>query len=520
MSLARDVTTVGAATLTSRLLGFLRDAGVAAILGADVLSDAYFAALQIPNLFRRLLAEGALNSAFVPMWIRIREESGPEGTRAFGEQALGAMARALGLLALLCLVGAPLVVHVIAPGFAGSGERFPLAVTFVRLSVPYVALSGIVAVAASALNAQGRVAAAAFGLVVFNGVLLAAVLVLLALGVEASPAAAGVLSATVVAAGAAQLLCVGFAWMRTAERPRRLSFATSPAVRRFLVQALPGVLAGGIPQLKLMAGAMVASSSQAAVSWLYYANRLYELPLGVISIAISSVMVPAIAASLRSGDRTDGAAAQSRALELALALALPAATGFAVLSQAIAGGLFQRGAFGPHDTAMVAAALAAISAGLPGHSLEKVFGAVSFAHEDTRTPMYAALCGLATAVAGSLLLFPHYGHVGIAAAIGLSGWVGASLLAVVLWRRGWLRIEPAALRRIPRIVLATAIMGAVIAGSDAVLTTTFGLSGSSLGRIVSLLGLVAAGLAIYLGALQAFHVASLRTLLAAIRQRF
>jgi putative peptidoglycan lipid II flippase len=519
MSLARDVTTVGTATLTSRLLGFLRDAGVAAILGADVLSDAYFAALQIPNLFRRLLAEGALNSAFVPMWIRIREESGPAGTREFGEQALGAMARALGLMAVLCLLGAPLVVHAIAPGFASAGERFPLAVTFVRLSVPYVALSGVVAVAASALNAQGRVAAAAFGLVVFNAVLLAAVVVLLALGAQATPAAAGLLSAAVVAAGVAQLACVGFAWMRTDERPRRLSFTSSPRVRRFLIQALPGVLAGGIPQLKLMAGAMVASSSQAAVSWLYYANRLYELPLGVISIAISSVMVPAIAASLRSGDRTDGAAAQSRALELALALSLPAATGFAVLSEAIAGGLFQRGAFGPRDTAMVAAALAAISAGLPGHSMEKVFGAVSFAHEDTRTPMYAALCGLATAVAGSLLLFPRYGHVGIAAAIALSGWVGASLLAVILWRRGWLRIEPVALRRIPRIVVATAIMAAAIAGGDAVLTTAFDLSGSSLGRIVTLFGLVAAGLAIYLGALQVLRVASLRTLVAEIAQR-
>ena len=295
MSLARDVTTVGAATLTSRLLGFLRDAGIAAILGAGVLSDAYFAALQIPNLFRRLLAEGALNSAFVPMWIRIREESGPEGTSRFGEQVLGAMTRALGLVAVLCLLGAPVVVHLIAPGFASEGERFPLAVTFVRLSVPYVALSGIVAVAASALNAQGRVAAAAFGLVVFNGVLVAAVVALLLLGTEATPAAAAMLSAAMVAAGAAQLLCVGAAWMRTDERPRRLAFGSSPAVRRFLVQAIPGVVAGGVPQLKLMAGAMVASSSQAAVSWLYYANRLYELPLGVISIAISSVMVPAIA---------------------------------------------------------------------------------------------------------------------------------------------------------------------------------------------------------------------------------
>jgi putative peptidoglycan lipid II flippase len=263
----------------------------------------------------------------------------------------------------------------------------------------------------------------------------------------------------------------------------------------------------------------VASSSQAAVSWLYYANRLYELPLGVISIAISSVMVPAIAASLRTGDHADDAASQSRALELALALSLPSAVAFAVLSEAIAGGLFQRGAFGPRDTAMVAGALAAISAGLPGHSLEKVLGAVSFAHEDTRTPMYAALCGLATAVTGSLLLFPEYGHVGVAAAIALSGWVGAILLAVILWRRDWLRIEPAALRRATRIVIATAIMGAVIAAGNAGLTSLLDMSGSQLARIVTLFVLVAAGLAVYLGALQAFGVTSLKVLVTAIGTR-
>jgi putative peptidoglycan lipid II flippase len=519
MSLARDVTTVGAATLTSRLLGFLRDAGIAAILGAGVLSDAYFAALQIPNLFRRLLAEGALNSAFVPMWIRIREESGVEGTRKFGEQVLGAMARTLGLIAVVCLLGAPVVVHVIAPGFASEGERFPLAVTFVRLSVPYVAISGLVAVAASALNAQGRVAAAAFGLVVFNGVLVATVVALLALGTEPTSAAAAALSAAMVAAGAAQLVCVGAAWMRTDERPRALAFGSSPAVRRFLVQAIPGVVAGGIPQLKLMAGAMVASSSQAAVSWLYYANRLYELPLGVISIAISSVMVPAIAASLRSGDSED-AASQSRALELALALSLPSAVAFAVLADPIAGGLFQRGAFGPRDTAMVAAALAAISAGLPGHSLEKVLGAVSFAHEDTRTPMYAALCGLGTAIVGSVLLFPLYGHVGIAGAIALSGWVGAILLAAVLWRRDWLNLQPMAWRRTIRIVVATAIMGAVIGGGDLALNALFDIAGSQLARIAALFVLVAAGLVVYFGALQAFGVTSVTLLARAVGLRW
>jgi len=519
MSITRDVATVGAGTLTSRLLGFLRDAGVAAVLGAGALSDAYFAALQIPNLFRRLLAEGALNSAFVPMSMRIRDENGAVEARRFAEQALGAMAASLFGLVLLCMLFAPVIVHLLAPGFRSEGERFPLAVEFVRLSVPYVAVSGIVAVAAAALNAEGRVAAAAFGLVVFNGVLVAVVLALVVSGAQATAGTAAVLSGAMAVAGTAQLVCVGAAWLRLDTRPRRLALRLTPSVRQFFRQAIPGVVAGGMPQLKLMAGAMVASSSEAAVSWLYYANRLYELPLGVISIAIASVLVPAIAASLRSGDGDHAAGAQSRALEIALALSLPSAVAFAVLSEAIAGGLFQRGAFGPRDTAMVAAALAAISAGLPGHSLEKVLGAVSFAHEDTRTPMYTALCGLATAVIGAVILFPHYGHVGIAAAIALSGWVGATLLAVILRRRGWLRIEIAAWRRVPRIVLATLIMGSIVAAGNALMVYLFDVSGSSFARIATLALLVIAGLAVYLLALQAFGVTSMRTLVEAFRER-
>jgi putative peptidoglycan lipid II flippase len=298
-----------------------------------------------------------------------------------------------------------------------------------------------------------------------------------------------------------------------------LSLTPSPAVRQFFMQAIPGLVAGGIPQLKLMAGAMVASSSQAAVSWLYYANRLYELPLGVISIAIASVLGPAIAASVRGGGRGKVAGAQSRALEIALALSLPSAVGFAVLAEAIAGGLFQRGAFGPRDTAMVAGALAAISAGLPGHSLEKVLDAISFAHEDTRTPMYAALCGLAAAVTGAVTLFPYYGHVGIAAAIALSGWIGASLLAIILWRRGWLRIEAATWRRLPRIIFATVVMGSVIAAGNTTLIAMLDVSGSSLARIATLGLLVVAGLGVYIVCLQAFGVTSIRSLVGAVQQR-
>jgi putative peptidoglycan lipid II flippase len=519
MSLARDVTTVGTATLLSRLLGFFRDVGIAAVLGAGVLSDAYFAALQIPNLFRRLLAEGALNSAFVPMWLRIRDEAGSSATRRFGEGTLGLLAATLAIVAVLCLLFAPAVVHLIAPGFRDPGDRFPLAVVFVRLSAPYVALAGVVAVAAAILNAEGRVAAAAFGLVIFNCVLLAAVLLVVVRGATHSSSAGEILSIAIVLAGIGQLVLVGAALLRLPTRPRRLSLKPSGEVRRFFRQAVPGVVAGGIPQLKLMAGAMVASSSPAAVSWLYYANRLYELPLGVVSIAIATVMVPLIAASVRTRSAGEIAAAQSRALEIAVGLALPSAVAFATLADPIAGGLFERGAFGPHDTAMVAAALAAISAGLPGHVIEKVLGAVSFAHEDTKTPMIAALCGLASTIVGSLVLFPIHGHVGIAAAIAASGWVGATLLGLTLWRRGWLSIDRASRHRLPLIVLATMLMGAVILGGYITLAHWFDVTGSAPARLSTLAVLVVAGLAVYLVALETLGAVRLSDLVAAVRHR-
>jgi putative peptidoglycan lipid II flippase len=413
MSLARDVTTVGSATLGSRLLGFARDMGIAALLGAGVFSDAFFAILQITNFFRRLLAEGALNAAFVPLWSRIKQIEGRAGAYRFFQQVFDAMLLVGGGLAAGALWFAPALVGVLAPGF--DGQRHALATEYLRIVAPYLALTGIVAVLAAALNAQGRMVATGLGAVAFNVVLLLALAWIAGFGVTQPSAVGAILAYAILLAGIAQLIVTGAGFLHlrrstgsagTADTGSRQEappwfrgcLRFSPDTRRFFVLAVPGLVAAGVPQLKLIAGAMVASSSQAAVSWLYYANRLYELPLGVISIAMASVLVSAIAASVRSGN---SAAAQSRGIEIAIGLALPSAVGFAVLAEPIAAALFERGAFGPRDTAAVAAALAAICAGLPGHALEKVFGAVSFAHEDTRTPMLAALVGLASAVIGS-----------------------------------------------------------------------------------------------------------------------
>ncbi|HEY6994643.1 MAG TPA: murein biosynthesis integral membrane protein MurJ [Xanthobacteraceae bacterium] len=532
MSLARDVTTVGSATLASRLLGFARDVGVAAALGAGVFSDAFFTVLQAANLFRRLLAEGALNAAFVPLWLRIRQTQGEDAAHRFFRQVLAAMLLAAGALTAIGLFSAPAVVDLLAPGFAG--ERRALAADYLQIAAPYVTLTGIVAIIAAVLNAERRIGAAALGVVAFNAAFLLVLAGIAAFGLPGPAGVGALLAHAIVLAGVAQLAVTGAGLLRLRRGtafsggrppPQRMRRRNGPArsrlgfsadARRFFARAVPGLVAAGVPQLKLIAGAMIASSSPAAVSWLYYANRLYELPLGVISIAVAAVLVPALAASARSAERAGSAAAQSRGLEIALGLALPSAVAFAVLAQPIAGGLFERGAFGPRDTAAVAAALAAICAGLPGHTLEKVFGAVSFAHEDTRTPMLAALAGLATAVAAALALFPHYGHVGVAAAIAVSGWVGATLLGAILRRRGWLHLDQDAARRLPRILLATMVMGIAIFGTNELLASSF-YAGGSPARLAVLVVLVAIGLAVYLACLQTLGVARMRDLLAAAR---
>ncbi len=519
MALARNIATVGSGTLVSRLLAYARDAGIAALLGTGPVSEAFFVVLQVVNFFRRLLADGALNGAFVPLWLGLRAGAdGAANADRFTRRSLLAMLCIGGIAALLVANFAHPIIAVIAPGF--DGARGGIAAIFLLSVAPYIAFAALVAVLAAALSAEGRVRAVAASTVAFN------IVILLALAWahgDSEPMVTGVvLSVAVLIAGAAQLCITGAAWLLVGNRWRfRLPRIRVPdQTRAFFRRALPGVIATGIPQLKFVAATAIVSSSPAAVSWLYYANRLYELPLGVASVAIAAVMVPRIAASRQTGSGEAYAGALSRACEIALGLALPAATGFALLAPQIAGGLFEHGAFTARDTAAVAAALVAICAGLPGHVLEKWLGAASFAHDDTHTPMWAAFCGLAVAITGGLLLFPRIGYVGAAAAIALSGWVGAAVLGAMLYRRGWLRLDSGAARNLPRIVVATIVMGAAVAGGVMAGHGLFpALAGSVIGRLTLLAVLVTLGLAIYAATLDILGVAKVRQLMAALRRQ-
>jgi len=516
MSLARDISTVGGGTLMSRLLAYARDAAIAALLGTGPFSEAFFAVLQVVNFFRRLLAEGALNGAFVPIWLRLRAgEDGPANANRFTTRTLVTVGCVTGIIALLAVLLAHVIIAVIAHGFDTARQQ--LAALYLVIVAPYIVVTGLVAVLSAALYAEHRVAAVTVSTVMFNLVLVGLLTFTMVHDVPLFYVSIW-LAVAIVAAGLIQFLITGIAWLLSGRRFLRVRVRARDQAAPFFARALPGLIAAGTPQLKLIASTALVSSSPAAVSWLYYANRLYELPLGVASVAIAAVIVPRIAASRHSGDRAAYGEAQSRAYEIALGLALPAATGFALLASQIASGLFEHGAFGAGDTEAVATALIAICSGLPGHVLEKVFGAVSFAHEDTGTPMKAALTGLATAVIGGIVLFPRFGYIGVAAAIALYGWVGASVLGSVLYQRGWLHLDDRAAGNLPRIAFATAIMGVALAGGLAAMELSFPtLPTSALGRLVELIVLVAFGFVVYATSIDRLGVAKFGQITTAVR---
>ena len=506
----RSFLTVSSGTLASRLLGFVRDSMVAALLGAGPVADAFLVAFQLVNVVRRLLAEGALNAALVPVYLRIREAEGAAAAAAFAGRLLGAISTALIAATVLMGVLMPLVITVLAPGFVGK-EALQLAVNDARLMLPYLAFAGPVTVLMALMNAQGRFALTAFSPLLFNVALIAVTVALLAWRQDEAFAAL-VLAATVGVAGLLQLSILVLrrgdgvaAWLR-------VSF--DGEIRRFFARAIPGMIASSCPQLLMVAGAIIASSSASAVSWLYFANRLIELPLGLVGVAMGTVLIPELSRAVHGDDRAAIAHAESRALELAAGLALPATLGLFVLGEPIVRMLFEHGAFTAGDTASTARALMWLALGLPAHVLFKSLAPAFFARENTTTPLFAVLKGVVLAVVAGFLFGHLFGTEGIAAGIALGAWSSAlSLLRKGAATFGF-SLDEAARKRLPRIVAAALAMGGMLwlVARWTPLATLHGLA-----QAIFLLGLIAVGIALYVLLLRLFGVTGWREAVNAIR---
>ncbi|WOI56936.1 murein biosynthesis integral membrane protein MurJ [Palleronia sp. LCG004] len=466
--LIKGFLTVGSWTLLSRIMGFARDVMIAATLGAGPVAEAFLVAFSLPNMFRRFFAEGAFNMAFVPMFSK-KVEAG-DGAGEFARDAFTGLASILIVFTLIAQVAMPWLVLMMAAGFV-EDQRFDLAVLYGRICFPYILLISLAALLCGVLNSVGRFVAAAAAPVLLNVALIVPLIIGYRLGWDPGLT----LSWTVPLGGVLQL---GLVWIAAARAgftlvPRRPRL--TPELRRLAVIAAPAALAGGVMQVNLLVGRQVASFFDGAIAWLNYADRLYQLPLGVVGIAIGVVLLPELSRRLRAEDDAGGRDALSRAAEFALILAVPSAVAFLVIPMPLVVTLFQRGAFGPDDAAATALALAIYGLGLPAFVLQKVWQPLYYAREDTVSPFRFALVSLVVNVVVAIGLAPYVGFVSAAFGTTIAGWAMAILL--IRGARGMgetARVDARFRRRLPRILIASVAMGVTLWIGSVALGSLFG----------------------------------------------
>ncbi len=492
MSLIKKFATVASGTLMSRVLGFTREMLMAAALGTGPVADAFYAAFQFPNTFRRLFAEGAFNTAFVPLFAKEIEAGGHDGARRFSEEVFGVLFTVLIFITIAMELAMPFLVStIIAPGFTGDPQKYNLTVALAAIMFPYLMCMSLGAMMAGMLNSLRRYFAAAVAPVFLNVILIG--VLYYAWHAGADGLSVGYWMAWgVMAAGVVQLAIV---WIAVCHAGISIGFRRprmTQNVKRLLWLAFPAAITGGITQINTLIGTAIASTQASAVSSLALADRVYQLPLGVVGIAVAIVLLPELARALKAGNPVEAANLQNRSVEFTLFLTLPAAAALLVISEPIVRLLYERGAFTADNTQIVSSILAIFGLGLPAFVLIKAFTPGYFAREDTRTPMVFAAISVAVNVALALALFPSMGAPGIATASSVAGWTNALMLLVVLVRRGHWGREEALMRRIPRLVLASALMGAALwFGAHAL--APYLASGSPLAVKATALGLLCLG---------------------------
>ncbi len=503
----KSMATVSGMTMLSRILGFVRQVLIAGVIGAggNPVADAFWAAFRLPNMFRRLFAEGAFQSAFVPLFQGRLIEEDKKAARAFAEEVLAGLIFVLTLLTLAVEIAAPAFVFLVASGFEDDPKKFDLTTLYLRIMFPYLACMSLVGLLSGILNSLDRFLAYAGAPLLLNICQIGAMLHFAGAPLETTGAA---LAWATAASGLLQLALLVWAARRQGfflklRRPR-----WTPGVKRLLRLGAPGFISGAAIQINLVIGTNIASQQAGAVSWLMNADMLYQLPLAVIGIALGVVLLPALSRRVKLGDDAGALNTINRSLELSAVLCLPAAAAFLTMSTAICDALFvglasdalsifggRGSAFNETDVAMTAAALALFGAGRPAFVWQKVFLPAFFAREDTRTPMKFALWAIGINTAVALALFPVIGFLGVALATSFATWVQIALLAETLRRRGHFTPDARLLARLPRVFLATGAMALFIRWSLARLDI---LTSLMLGREwIAVIVLAAAGAAVY-----------------------
>ncbi|TCR68897.1 murein biosynthesis integral membrane protein MurJ [Bosea sp. BK604] len=491
--LARDSAIVGVATILSRLLGFARDVLIARLLGAGPVADAFLAALRLPNLVRRVLGEGGLNAPFVPVYLDIKARRGAEDARRFAGEASAQLGLPLILLVALGELFAPWVVLGLAGGFADEPATLALASHYTRLMLPFLLLTTMAALLAALLNAEKHFAIAAIAPALMNAILL---LLLLAMLWQGSPPEMGAsaLAAGVSLTGLAHLAMI-LIRLRSTGLPRP-SLRWSPDMTRLIRTGGATLLAASAAQLVLLVATQIASAEPGSVAALYYADRVFQLPLGFVGVAMGTVVLSDMAAAQATATEHD--AMLGRALALGLALAVPAATALAVLSGPIVSVLFEHGRFGAEDRERTEAALRAFAYGLPFAVIAKVFGQVYFARQAPRPALTAGLAAVLIAILAGVSLGNRANAAEIAAVAASLGFLAqAALLTFFLHRDRLWRPSLGNLRPILATLCASAAMLLTLTLILPLLSGSLALDQPIIHRFAALSCLCLGGLAIY-----------------------
>jgi putative peptidoglycan lipid II flippase len=510
----RGILTVGGWTMASRILGFARDMLIAAMLGAGPVADAFFIANRLPNLFRRLFGEGAFNSAFVPAFSGLLASEGAGAAQRFAEEATAVLAFWLLGITVAAEIFMPAVMTVFAPGFLDMPDKFALAVTLSRIMFPYMPLICLTALLSGVLNGLDRFAAAAAAPLIYNLTSIGFMLGLAGIVPTVGHALAWGVSVSGVFQLAMLLFAVRHAGMRLhLPRPR-----LTPQMKLLLRRMAPGLLGAGVTQLNLSVDVIIGSLlAPGTVSILYYADRVNQLPLGTIGVAVGTALLPTLSRQALAGEAAAAIATLNRALEYALSLTLPAALALLAVPGAIIGVLFGRGALDAAHVALSAQALAAYAAGLPAFVLVKVLVPGFFARGDTAMPVKVGFFSIALNLALNLAFMAPLQHLGPPLASSVAAWVNVAALAAILRRRGHLAVDAGLRRSVPRMLLAGVVMVAVLLALHRGVFVP--LAGSGAGRWLGLAALVAGGFFSYGAAAQLLGAFDLKELLVGLRRK-
>ena len=514
MNLLKATGTIGGLTMVSRVLGFARDMIGSRVLGASNANDAFNLAFLLPNIFRRLFAEGAFSSGFVPLFSRRLASGGPEDAEAFSNEILSVFMPALLVVTVLFEIFMPAFLGVVAAGYKAVPGKFDLAVDLTMWTFPYLLFISLVALLSGVLNSLTRFAIAAFAPALLNVGLIVALLVSRGLGdIET----VRFMAIAVLVSGIAQFaLC----WVAVRRAGVKLHFGRprmTPAVRELIVLILPATAAAGVYQVsQLFYGYFSTLLGEGALTKLAYADRLNQLPLSIIGTALGVAILPSISQSIAKGHDNEAADVQARAFDLSMLLTLPATLALAVGAVPIIGALFQGGEYTMEAAQTTGHILSILVTGLPAYVLVKVLTPAFYARKDVKTPVVIAMVVLLLSVPANFLLIPRIGIYSLATVTSVGAWANFAALFAILYARGHFRMPVWLVSRVGRQLIAALTMAAALLGVRALLAGWF--FGGFLERAVGLVALVGIGALVYFGV--AFAIGGIdREALASLRRR-